>query len=151
MLRAAHLARIVLRESDRHGGFDGGAHRAQVVGQVGCGQRQPHRIHPASDIHPHRRRNNGREGGNDRTDRCADACMDVRHGRNMSVHDRQLRDIDELLNGFVLDVARPDFDRNAAFVERDLNAHDRYPRKTRSPGDSPGLLEDKRLAPPDRA
>jgi hypothetical protein len=43
--------------------------------------------------------------------------MHVGHRRHVVVHDRQLRDVDQLLPGLRLDLAGIDLDRDAAFAD----------------------------------
>ncbi len=113
----------MLGKTDGDAGFNGGADSVERIGEIRRTDRQPQRVHAAADINADRGRNDGRLGGNHRAHCGADSGVHIRHGRNMAMHDGQLRHIDELLQGFALDVLRPDFDRHAAFVQGQLNAH----------------------------
>src|SRR5581483_7237748 len=72
-----------------------------------------------------RRRNDRLLRRNDRADGRADAEMHVGHGGDMVVHDRQLRDVDELLPGGSLELGRIDLDRHETFL--DFRAHGHAP------------------------
>ena len=121
---AVRLLVIVLTEADRHRILDRTAHLRQRIGQVFRRKREPYRVHAAADVHPD-------GGGNDRALRRnhaahgrADSSVDIRHGRDVSVDDRQLRNVDELLQRFVLDVLGPHLHGDAALVELHSDRHD---------------------------
>ena len=61
---------------------------------------------------------------NHRADRGADAQMHVGHRRDVVVHDRQLRDVDELQPRRRLDLAGVDLHRHEAFVDFGADGHD---------------------------
>lgn len=87
---AAHLAGFVLIEADRHCGLDRAAEAVQAVRQLGRSQRKPHRVHAAADVYTDSGRNDGLPGRDYAAHGRADAAVDVRHRRNVRVHERQL-------------------------------------------------------------
>src|SRR5204863_8860452 len=70
-----------------------------------------------------RGRNDRGVRGNHRADGRTDAEMDIRHRGDVMMHDRQLRDVDELLARLRLDVASIDLDRDASLVNFLENGH----------------------------
>ncbi len=137
MRTPAHLVVVVLAEADRNGSLDGAAQPGEAVGQLIGAQRQAHGVHSAADVHAHGRRDDGALGRDHAADGRADAGVHVGHGGDVAVDDRQLRDVDQLLQRFVLDVFGPDVDRHAALVDGLLDWHCGTPlarRRTDRPG-----------------
>lgn len=69
----------------------------------------------------------GRDDGAARRDHAADGCTDagvyVGHGGHVRMHDRQVRNIQQLLDGRMINVIRIDVHRHQAFVQALLNWH----------------------------
>ena len=107
-------------EAVRHGAFDVGADRSEVVRQLMRLDGQLPGHHPAADVDTDGGRDDRPFRRDDGADRGADAVVAVGHRRDMLVNERQLRDILHLLDGNVvdLDILRPHLERCAA---RDLD------------------------------
>jgi len=65
----------------------------------------------------------GAVGRDDGPHRCADARVHVRHRRDVMMHDRQPRDVHELLARAGLHVVGIDLDRNATLLDNLLDRH----------------------------
>ena len=87
----------MLGEADRHGGFDRASHARQTFRKIVRAEGQAHCVHPAAYVDPHRGGDDGLLRRDDAAHRCADPLVNVRHGGDVPVHDRQLRHVDELL------------------------------------------------------
>ena len=116
-------------EPDRHPGFDGVAHRAQVVGQLARVEIQSHRVHAAPDVDADRGRNDRRARGDHAPDGGAAAVVHVRHRRDVGVGDGESRHVLQLVECLALGGVGPQLDRHAVRrrLERHLNGHGAHP------------------------
>ncbi|MDQ7909765.1 hypothetical protein RB614_35160 [Phytohabitans sp. ZYX-F-186] len=73
---------VALGETNRDRGLDGGTQRAEVIGQLGRGERRADRGHPAADVDADGGRRDGLTHGDHRADSGALAEMDVGHDRD---------------------------------------------------------------------
>ena len=110
---AARSCLAMLVEPDGNRPLDRRAHARQAVGKPLGGERKPHGVHPASDIHPHRRGNDRAPGGNDRAHGRADSGVHVGHRRDVAEDDRKLGDVRELPPRVRLEVFGEYFHRDA--------------------------------------
>jgi hypothetical protein len=109
--------------ADRHRALDGGADAREAIRQIFGFERQAHRVHAAADVDADRRRYDRALGGNDRAHGRTDAVVRVRHGRDVMMNERQLRDVRELGARLVRDVVGVDLDGHPALAENLLYRH----------------------------
>ncbi|MNY27567.1 hypothetical protein D3C86_1614790 [compost metagenome] len=99
-----------------HGFFDGAAQAAEVVRQVGGGQRSTGGDHAAADVHADRRRDDRADGGDHAANGRALAQVHVGHHGQVLEDEGQLGGGDQLRPGLGLDghTLGPEFDWFAA-------------------------------------
>ena len=116
---------VVLAEAHRHVAGDLSEHPIQAfLIQIISGKGKASCHHAAADVHADRRGDDGVLRWDHRADRCANAEVHVGHRRDVVVHDRQARDVDELLARLRLDLVGIDLDRDQAFADFLTDGHE---------------------------
>src|SRR5262249_11027460 len=100
----------------------------EIIGR----ERRPRGDHAATDIHADGRGNDRTVRSDDRAHRRADARMNVGHRRDVMMHDRQLRHVDELPARLGLDFSGIDPDRDAALFDDLPDGHRYAPQSSAS-------------------
>src|SRR6266516_4720524 len=137
---APRVGLAVLVEPDGHGTLDGGAHASEAVGKLIRGERKPHRVHTAADIHAYRRGDDRAPGGNHRAYGRADAGVHVGHRRDVAEHDRKLRQVRELRTRASFELVGVDLDRDAAAFDDLPDGHGRHSTGAQPAGSEHGNI-----------